>query len=93
MKVLGKEVIRKFSKRHSNARPALSRWVSVVEASEWSNHADLKLTFPSADYIGDRLVYVFNLGGNSYRLVAKVPFEQKFVIVREVMTHAEYDKW
>jgi mRNA interferase HigB len=35
---------------------------------------------------------VFNIGGNRYRLIARVEYEQQRVYIRHVLTHAEYDK-
>ncbi len=35
---------------------------------------------------------VFNIGGNKYRLVARIRYEYRLVNVRVVLTHAEYDR-
>jgi mRNA interferase HigB len=35
---------------------------------------------------------IFDVGGNKYRLIARVNFEQKLVFVLHVLTHPEYDK-
>jgi len=48
------------------------------------------MTFPSADAVGKYTV--FNVKGNQFRLIAEVNFRGKRVYVRQVMTHAEYDK-
>ncbi|MDR2937971.1 MAG: type II toxin-antitoxin system HigB family toxin, partial [Prevotellaceae bacterium] len=48
-------------------------------------------TFNSADSVGNQR-YVFNIKGNSYRLVVVVKFTIQFVYVRFVGTHKEYDK-
>ena len=47
--------------------------------------------FPSADYVKNGR-YVFNIGGNNYRVVTVVIFIGGVVNVRFVGTHAEYDK-
>ena len=38
---------------------------------------------------------VFNIGGNKYRLVARIRYDYRLVNVRAILTHAEYDsgKW
>ena len=38
---------------------------------------------------------VFNILGNRFRLICKISFEKGKVYVREILTHAEYDrdKW
>jgi mRNA interferase HigB len=35
---------------------------------------------------------VFNIGGNKYRLVARVLYPSQKVFILKVMTHPEYDK-
>lgn len=65
--------------------------VEVVRAAQWKNHADLKNQFPSADYVKNGR-YVFNIGGNNYRVVAVVIFIGGVMNIRFVGTHAEYDK-
>ena len=42
------------------------------------------------DKVGER--FVFNIGGNEYRLVAGIDFERRMLWVKAVLTHAEYDK-
>lgn len=34
--------------------------------------------------------YVFNIGGNKYRLIATVHFNTQILFVRHVLTHQEY---
>ena len=64
-------------------------WKTVFEAN-WTNHAELKATYPSADIYKD--CYVFNIAGNNYRLIAKVNFKWRMVYIRSIMTHKEYDE-
>ena len=52
--------------------------------------AALRATFASVDKVGN--LYVFNIGGNKYRLIASVAFVVRTVWVKAVLTHAEYDK-
>lgn len=51
----------------------------------------MKRTFNSVDSVGNQH-YVFNIKGNSYRLVAVVKFTIKTVFIRFIGTHSEYDK-
>lgn len=38
---------------------------------------------------------IFHIGGNKYRLVARIRYDYRLVNVRAILTHAEYDasKW
>ena len=47
-------------------------------------------TWPSADIV-ERLT-VFNIGGNDFRLIARVEYQRQEVYIRAVLTHAEYSK-
>jgi mRNA interferase HigB len=42
-------------------------------------------------FIGNDRV-VFNIKGNSYRLIIKINFDYQMVWIRFIGTHAEYDK-
>lgn len=52
---------------------------------------DIKIDFPSVDYVGN-LHYVFNIKGNKYRVVVVVNFRMGYVFIRFTGTHAEYDR-
>ena len=50
----------------------------------------MKMTFRTVNVIGSQTV--FDIGGNEYRLVARVSYISQIVLVQYVLTHAEYDK-
>ena len=90
MVVNGKEVIAKFTRRYSDCRKELQAWVKVCEDASWSNFLEVQSVYGDADQVGD--CAVFNIRRNRYRLVAKINFRGQIVAVRDVMTHAEYDR-
>jgi len=55
-----------------------------------ASFAELRQTFSSADYVDG--FTIFDVGGNSYRLVAVIHYNTQRIYVRNVMTHAEYDR-
>jgi len=69
----------------------LAKWVDDVSKAKWKNHNELKIDYPSADYVGNKR-YVFNIKGNHYRLVIAAVFIAEIIEVRFLGTHAEYDK-
>jgi mRNA interferase HigB len=74
-----------------DAEQPLRAWVHVARATDWSNPADVKRMFRSADILpNDRVV--FNIGGNKYRLIVAVHYRGKRIFVRFIGTHAEYDR-
>ena len=74
-----------------DAEVALERWYEITESAEWSSFADIKADFGSVDYVGNQH-YVFNIKGNTYRLVVVIKFVMGYVFIRFVGTHEEYDK-
>src|SRR5712691_10874942 len=86
--VISKRTLRQFWELHADTETRLRAWHQVVNAASWNTSHDLKSTFPSADLVG-RLV-VFNVGGNDYRIIARVEFATHKVFIRHVLRHAEY---
>ena len=65
---------------------------AVLKHYSFDSMADeVKATYASASIVGKRRV-VFNVGGNKYRLVAKVSYRTKVVFIRFIGTHDEYDE-
>lgn len=74
-----------------DAETAIERWYEITESAEWSSFADIKADFGSVDFVGNQH-YVFNIKGNTYRLVVVIKFVMGYVFIRFVGTHEEYDK-
>jgi mRNA interferase HigB len=90
MHVIARKPLREFWERHPESEGPLARWFKIVEQTEFQNFEALPSTFPTADQVGDLIV--FNIGGNRYRLVAAIHFNRRKVDVRRVLTHEEYDR-
>ena len=58
--------------------------------ADWSNPKELKAQFRNASVVKNNRV-VFNIKGNSYRLVVRINFDHKIVFVRFIGTHKQYD--
>lgn len=90
MIVFNYEEVEKFVRRHAAARPAFNRWRRIVMAASWRDFDELKRDFRSADRY--KACTIFDIGGNNYRLIAKINYQAQAVRIRKAMTHAEYDK-
>ncbi|MFO1292050.1 MAG: type II toxin-antitoxin system HigB family toxin [Rubrivivax sp.] len=90
MKLISNRALREFTASHPDAGTPLQAWRRLIERGEYGNFAALRATFGSVDKVGER--YVFDIGGNKYRLVAAIAFAARLVWVKAVLTHAEYDK-
>ena len=91
MVILSYGTIRDYSEKHPEVADQLNNWYTATEQSDWANFNELRTLFPSADAVGNDL-YVFNIKGNHYRLIARIIFRVRTVYIRFVGTHAEYDK-
>lgn len=91
MRVISNKPLRDFAADHPDADEPLQAWRKTVEATEFKSYADLKRSFNSVDKVGD--CYVFDIGGNKFRVVSGIFFKGQCLYVRHVMTHKEYDKW
>ena len=56
----------------------------------FSNFAELRAVFPTADQVGK--LTVFNIGGNKVRLITAIHYNRRKIYLRAVLTHAEYDE-
>jgi len=90
MRVISKKPLREFSKLHPESRPILEGWFRKVSKVEVSSLSMLRQTFGSADYLDG--FTIFDVGGNRYRIVAVIHYDKQRLYVRQVMTHAEYDR-
>lgn len=91
MHIVAFSTLREYIAGHADTDTPLRDWYNKTSNALWGSLADIRQTFGSADFVGnDR--YVFNIKGNSYRLVAMIFFQARMVYVRWIGTHAEYDK-
>ncbi len=97
MRVVAKARLKRFweTPGHEDAEGALRAWYTHVNnrSTGWQSWGDVKGSFSSASTVGD--CAVFNIGGNKYRLIARIRYATQKVFVLKVMTHSEYDedKW
>lgn len=91
MRIFTEQALKEYAEAHPDAKVALQEWSTIVKKSEWTCFADIKRTFNAVDNVGKQH-YVFNIKGNSYRMIVVIKFTIKFVYIRFIGTHAEYDK-
>jgi len=91
MKVVGTRQIVEFGRRYSDAKSQIDSWVLEAKDGNWLSPSDIKRRYPSASVLsGNRMI--FNIHGNSYRLVTAIDYETKTVLILWVGTHAEYSR-
>ena len=91
MRIISRKALREFGEKHADARAPLDAWYRIVKGRDYASPHELRRDFPTASFLGARRT-VFNIGGNNYRLVADIRYDLARVYVRDVLTHAEYDR-
>lgn len=90
MKLISNKMLREFAILHPNAEQPLQDFRRLTEQGTFASFGQLKATFASVDKVGER--FVFNIGGNKYRLIAAIAFQVQLLWVKAVLTHEQYDK-
>jgi mRNA interferase HigB len=90
MHIISHRAIIDFAQIHPNAAAALDTWYRTMKKATFQNVVELHAVFPTADLVGR--VFVFNIGGNSVRLITAIHFDRQKVYILDILTHAEYDK-
>lgn len=98
MHVITYQALKTFFTSHPGSRQPLDAWYDRADESRWDSILDVRRHFPHADAVkvaSGRIVTVFNIGGNKYRLVAAIHYNTRRVYVLYILTHREYDleKW
>jgi mRNA interferase HigB len=91
MRVIAKSILRNFWLEHNDCQEQLKAWYNEAEKSTWVSPMDIKIDYPSASILPDNRV-VFDIKGNSYRLIVKINYKFGIVWIRFIGTHSEYDK-
>ncbi|MBS1523900.1 MAG: type II toxin-antitoxin system HigB family toxin [Bacteroidetes bacterium] len=90
MCVIAVKTLKEYAKEFHQAEQALYSWHDEAVAADWNNAAELKAQYKNASIINSKRV-VFNIHGNSYRLIVDIEYRLKIVFVVWFGTHKQYD--
>lgn len=90
MRIIARSRLREFTLKYADAKSTIDAWYQVVKVSKFDSFTALRKTFPSADRVNDKTV--FNIKGNKYRLITYINYGCGIIFIKELLTHAEYDK-
>jgi mRNA interferase HigB len=93
MRIIAFRTIREFYEKpeYADSETSLRAWYHDAKTAEWKSSNELKQQYKNASVVGDSRV-VFNIKGNSYRLVVAIDYEFQVIFIRFIGTHKEYDK-
>ena len=91
MVIISYPLIREFIQKYPDAKDVMNNWYRLFDSADCANFHELKQLANSVDAVGnDR--FVFNVGGNKYRIIAMIFYDIRTIYLRFVGTHKEYDK-
>ncbi len=87
---LAKSTLRTYWEKYPDTEQYLKTWHDTAMNSDWRTPNDVKQTYANASILKLGRI-VFNIKGNSYRLIVKFNFEKQWAFIRFIGTHNEYD--
>ncbi|HHN48843.1 MAG TPA: type II toxin-antitoxin system HigB family toxin [Bacteroidales bacterium] len=93
MRIIAFRTLREFWEKpeYADSEISLRSWYHEAKNACWSGPGDLKQQYRNASIVGDGRV-VFNIKGNTYRLVVSIDFEFQAIFIRFIGTHKQYNK-
>ncbi len=73
-RIFSKGTLRDYWRKNPETEQYLKTWFETVAEANWKIPRDVKSSFASASILKDGRV-VFNIKGNSFRLVARINYE------------------
>jgi mRNA interferase HigB len=91
MNVIAKKTLDGYAASYTDAAEQLGAWRKIFEKTDFKDINAVRTVLPTADFVDPYTI--FNIKGNSYRLITIIHIRHKRVYIRNFTTHAEYDQW
>ena len=89
MNVISKPGLLRLGKKHPETLPTLALWCRVAKKAEWRGLHQVRREYPSADQVGD--VLIFDVLGGNFRLITRVKYNLQRIYVKARLNRGEYD--
>lgn len=89
--IIARRTLNQYCEKYPEATEALRKWYGEVNKADFANFNELKAAYAHASLVGDNRI-VFNISGNKFRLVVRVNFQFKSMMIKWFGTHKEYDQ-
>lgn len=91
MRIISRKTLKEFWEKYPDSEEHLKAWYQIANYAEWTTPQDIKEQYRNASILKDGRV-VFNIKGNTYRLVVWINYEFYTIYIRFVGTNEEYDE-
>jgi mRNA interferase HigB len=88
--VISVATIRSHAADHEDAAGELMRWIKTAKHASWRDLNEVRQHFPDADQYKSLLI--FNIRHNRYRLIVKVDYRAKLLMIKEFLPHKDYTR-
>ena len=91
MRVISRKTLIDYWAEKPRAEQPLKSWYAEAKEADWKDPHDVKAQYGNSSIVGNNRV-VFNIAGNTFRLVVAIHYYRGIVFIRFVGTHEEYDQ-
>src|ERR1035437_6860070 len=93
MRIIAFRTLREFWEKveYADSESSLRSWYREAKNADWENANELKQQYKNASIVGEGKV-VFNIKGNTYRLVVSIDYVYQVIFIRFIGTHKQYNK-
>ena len=91
MNVIKKKTLVGYAARHPDTAGPLASWRKIFEKTDFADINAIRAILPTADFADPYTI--FNIKGNRYRLITIIHYRYQRIYIKELFTHADYDKW
>lgn len=91
VRVIAVKTLKYWYQKYPKAKQALLSWYDEATSSDWSNPNELKTHYRNASILSEKRV-IFNIHGNSFRLIVDIEYRLKIVFIVWFGTHKDYDQ-
>ena len=91
MHIISIKRLRAFWAIYEDAEGPLRVWHGIASKAQWGSIAKIRRSYPHADFVTPNHT-VFNIEGNTYRLIVKIEYRSRIIFIKTVLTHVQYDK-
>lgn len=92
MNIFNKSSIIDFFTKHTNSKLPPEIWYEDVTSKHWKTPNELKSDYGANVSVLKNNRAVFDIKGNTYRLIAELNYKRGWLFIKFIGTHSEYDK-
>jgi mRNA interferase HigB len=97
VRIIARSTLRNFvqslagHKDQQAVKAALDAWFGEAKKARWTSASAVRRSYATASIVSAERV-VFNVKGNTYRLVTAIDFEKGIVWIKWIGSHKDYDR-